>query len=382
MQKITNLTRRNFLSGVTATSFLRTGSLWASEQTPLVYGDRFLFVPGDSGQIAAVDILNGQLETILHVPHDIGAVVASDLYNALFVTDPIGQQVSVIDLAAREIAITNPLGMRPDLAVANPLDNAIAYGGRDGVISVWGHRHNAEIARAEGLGAIQGMTFGRHGRHLYAVQSGVRDISVLDLAENKLNDPIVLEGASNVPLEPMSRSLDGGTGLISLPDLNQLAILDLTQNTVYDSLNIAADPRRPYATGDGEHFLVPHGEGHAVTVIARRTLDVVAVVELDYPLKSIVTGWLDMFAFAVPETGTDMAVIDLRDYREIARVSLSNSAGAGLVSADTRVVAVTHPDRGQVALIDTAGQRVAVTVDTALRDLRSPTIALSGDICH
>ncbi|TCL08265.1 hypothetical protein BXY66_0300 [Shimia isoporae] len=378
------LTRRSFLAGAGAMA-LASGGLGARSamaKTSLTHGERIVFAAGDKGRVAAVDLKKRRLETVLEVGYEIGQIVPSNKYNALFVTDPAGKAATVMDLASREVVARNELGHSAEIAIANTDDSGIAYGGSDGVVSVWAHRTNSEIARVPGFAPITSMTFGQRGRSLYVVQDGRREIAVVDLAANMALAPITLEGDASVALDGVSRSLDGGTGFVSLPDLGKVAILDLTQNSLYATLNVPADPRRVYASGDGLHFLVPHGTAQSVTVISSESLSVMRSIDVGYPVAEIITGWLDLFAFAIPENGNEIAVIDLQQYREVGRLRLSGRAGHGVVTSDTRQIALTLPEQGRLAVIETGTQSLAKSIRTKVAQAQPPQMAVSGNICH
>lgn len=359
----------------------------AGPSAPVNLGDgtRMAFVASSTApEIAAIDIRERTLAAELSVPHIAGDIAVSDTYGLLFATDIGGKSVSIIFLPTGEYALTNQLGLTPDVMLLNSTGRFIAFGGREGIISVWDVQENREVQRIEGLEPVANLTFNRDSTRLYSVEAQNMRVAVIDLLDGRVTDHIPLPGTPGPGAEVsgLSRSLDGGTGFVSVTSEDRLAILDLTDNSFYSDVPLPDDPGRPYATTDGRLILVPHGGGEAVTVLSRETLQPLRTIAVGSPVADVRSAWLDTVAFAIPEDGSDVAVLDLTSLKKKTVIGLTGVPGGGLVTADHRYFLTAESEAQSVALIDARSLTLADRIKTPLKGLSAPSMAATNNICH
>lgn len=381
------ISRRHFITGSVALAAVCSNDLCARQISifnrpkALVEGARYAFCAGENTQqVAVVDTTAREFELVLNLPHKVGALAVSEQYDIMLVADTAQQAVSVIRLSDHQLVLRNALNMQADVMLVDPEDKVVAYAGQDGVMSVWMLRTNTETVRVSGLGPIDNLTFGRSGRFLYSAQSEPRRLAVVDLAKGWHGKHLALPGEG--PLPGLSRSLDGSLGFLSLPDQDALFIVDLTNNTLVTKLAMAPGPGRVYGSLYSGHFLVPHLEGEAVTILSSETFTPIRTIDVGYPVAEVLTGFLGTLAFAMPAKGTEIAVISLDSLRVIKRIVVPAALGPGVVTSDTKTIVAALPSRGEVALIDTVNQRLAATLATQVAGLQMPKMAVTSNVCH
>ncbi len=383
MESQKNISRRAFLGSAAALLASSPGWARSTSQAPLWDGARFAFLSsGSEPRIVAVDVDKGRIETKLELPFVPSEIAVSQNHNLLIAANPIGQSVGFIDLVGRQYLGAQLVGLAPDVVQISPGGDLVAYGGRDGRVSVWNLRDNTVLVQLRGLGPIDALTFSRDGRGLFFVDRENMQLCAIDLREGEVGLHINLPGTRGGRATAMSRSLDGMAGYISLTDDNKVVEVDFFTMSVSRVLEVKAEPKRPYVSGDGRFVLIPHEAGRAVSVISAATSRVVETIQLDHPVSEVVTGWLESCAFAMPAQGSKASVVDLVELSMTRQIDLGGDAGASLVNSDTRVVITPVPELQDILLIDTSTQQIAKTLSSGLADLQPPQMGVSGNICH
>jgi WD40 repeat protein len=274
--------------------------------------------------------------------------------------------------------------MRPDAVLANTYDRFVTFGSRDGSVSTWDLSNFEQIVRVDGLESALLMTFSFDGGHLFIVEPSVKRISVIDMAKREKVSEIDLGGDADpdADVSAMSRSADGYTGYVSVTSEDRVAVLDLVKKEVSASIRVGDAPGRPFSTSDNRYVLIPNNGDETLTVLSAWTRTVEATVPTGIVTREINTGWLDTVAFIMPASGSEMAVVDLQDFKTVDPVKLPGPSDDGIVTSDSKTLVTSIVQTGQVAFIDAQTRKLTSLLDTGTRALEGIEIAVSNNVCH
>jgi DNA-binding beta-propeller fold protein YncE len=351
----------------------------------LANGSQFAFTPSRSkAAVIVVDTLDHELVAELEVPQIPGSVVVSEDLDLLIATAPDNESVTVINLYTREVIRELDIGMRPDAALLNPFDRFVAFGSKDGSVSVWDMHSFEQMLRVDGLSSALLMTYGFDGRNLYVVEPAKKTVSVIEMHQRRKVAEIDLGGDDDFESEvsAMSRSADGYTGFVSVTSENRIVIIDLIDWDVKGSVRVGDGPIRPYSTADNRYVLVPNRDDESLTVLSALSHQVVATISTGVKARELNTGWLDTVAFIMPAEGSEIAVINLRELRQEKSIKLPGRTDDGLVTSDSKTLFVSLIDSGQVAAIDAKSREIETVIDSDADTLEGIEIAVSNNVCH
>ena len=351
----------------------------------LTDGSRYAFVPSsDKPSVIAVDTAKRIVAAELLLPHIPGAITVSDKLNLLFATDPDNASVTVIFLGTKAIVKRLNIGMRGDSALLNPFDRYVAFGSRDGSVSVWDMLDFKEMVRVDGLDSAENITFSFDGRNLYVVEQRKKLISVIEMysrakvAEIKLGGPV----DPDAEISAISRSTDGFTGFVSVTSENRIVVLDLMEFKVKQSIPAGTAPVRPYSTADNRYILIPNRDDESLTVLSALSYEVVATIPTQVRARELHSGWLDSVAFVMPAEGNKMAAVDLVKLKLAELIELPGHTDDGLVTSDTKMLFTSIIGTGDIAAIDARSRSLAAVIKTPSTNIGGIKIAISNNICH
>ena len=351
----------------------------------LTNGARFAFVPSSiEAKILAIDAVTNEVSDVLTLPHISGPIAVSEKLDLLVATNPDEERVTLIYLGSKEIVRDLAIGMRPDAALFNPYDRFIAFGSRDGSVSVWDLEKFEQMMRIDGLGTGIHLTFSIDGRNLFVVDKPHKRISVIEMYERRKVGEIELGGpdVQDAEISAISRSADGARGYLSITSENRVLVLDLIDWKVLQTLPVSKAPIRPYSTADSRFVLIPHRDDRSLTVLSAVSHQVLATIPTKVAARAIHTGWLDTVAFIIPEDGDQVAVVDLQELRYDGAITLPGTPDEGLVTSDSKVLIAALASSGQIAAVDAKSRKLSAVIDTPMRQLAGIEIAVSNNICH
>ena len=351
----------------------------------LTNGSRFAFVPSmDNASVIAIDTVNRKIAAELVLPHLPGAVAVSEKLDLLFVTDPDNESVTIVFLGTKEIVKRLNIGMRGDAVLLNPFDRYVAFGSRDGSVSVWDMLEFKEMVRVDGLDSAENITFSFDGRNLYVVEERKKLISVIEMysrgkvAEIKLGGPV----DPDAEISAISRSADGFTGFVSVTSENRVAVLDLLAFEVKKSIPAGRAPVRPYSTADNRYILIPNRDDESLTILSALSFETVATIPTQVRARELHTGWLDTVAFVMPAAGNKIAVVDLDKLKPAGWIELAGRTDDGLVTSDTKMLFTSIIGTGDIVAIDARSRSLAAVIKTPSDNIGGIEIAISNNICH
>jgi DNA-binding beta-propeller fold protein YncE len=351
----------------------------------LTDGSRFAFVPSKSDElIIAIDTQDHKVAATLEIPHIAGSVVATNELDLLLATNPDAGTVTVINLYNHEIVKELDIGMRADVVLANAYDRFVTFGSQDGSISTWDLSNFQQVVRIDGLSSALMLTFSFDGSRLFVVEPDEKRISVIDMAKRAKVGEISLgnEDDSDMLASAISRSADGYTGYVSIGSEDRVAVIDLVKLEVKGSIKVGAGPIRPFSTADNQYVLIPNLDDQTLSVISSWSQNVVATIPTGIRAREVNTGWLDTVAFVMPAEGNKIAVIDLQDFKAVDTINLPGNSGDGIVTSDSKTLAASVLNTGQVAIIDARSRDIEALIDTGSSELGGLEIAVSNNVCH
>jgi len=190
-----------------------------------------------------------------------------------------GQQIAVIDLAARKVERTFafPKGVRPHHPVIGP---------KDGLLYVTTEIENSvSVIDPKTMTLVGSVPTGQPESHMLAISSdgtrgytanvGPGTVSVLDLAARKT--VAVVPVATHV--QRIALSPDGRWAFTSDTTTPRLAVIDTTTNTVAKWVTLPAPGYGAAATRDGKYLVIALSKANAVAVVDLATFSVVKTVE-------------------------------------------------------------------------------------------------------
>jgi YVTN family beta-propeller protein len=355
------------------------------DNNSLTHGNRYAFVPAtDQPYVIAIDTIDNEVAAKIPLTHIAHTVVASEDLDILIATDPANQSVTIIDLKTREEIRSLNIGMRPDAAILNPFDRYVAFGSKDGYVSIWDMKTYKQMFKIDGLGSGENITFGFDGRELYVVDEKSKTISVIEMNTKAKVAEIDLGGPEDIHAEvtAISRSVDGFTGFVSITSENRVVVIDLNEWKVKKSISTGSEPTRPYSTADNRYILIPHREGKMLMVLSSLSHEVIATIPTQVKAKEINTGWLDTVAFIMPSEGKQISVVDLDALRHTGNITLSGFPDEGLVTSDSKTLYAALSNTGQIAVVDTRARTLKVDIETGMKGLKGIGIAISNNVCH
>ena len=335
-------------------------------------------------QIAAIDTHTQELSSILELPEVASQIVISDKLDLLVATHRKSRLVTLVDLDSGKVNKRIDIGMEPTAMLLSPLDYHLAFGDKDGNVSVWDMRSNRQMLKVNSLESAENMTFGVEGQYIYVVESAAKRISVIDVTAGKKVAEISLGGTSSSDMEvsALSRSVDGYTGMVSITSENRLVLLNLQTWKVKKSIKVGQAPLRPYSTNDNQYILVPHREGKVLFVLSALTQEIIRTVDIGIEPREINTGWLDTTAFIMPKVDSKIVLVDLTTLQKAGTIQLSGPTDDGLVTSDTKNLFAGIPSKGEVVSINARSRSLSKVIKTPLGSSNEIEIAISNNICH
>ncbi|MGI9203569.1 MAG: YncE family protein [Woeseiaceae bacterium] len=344
-------------------------------------GARYAFVGSESEKaVYIIDLYQRSKATSLAFDVTPGPVVASDLLKTLIVGHADEKKLTLVDLMSKSLnRYEYSLDIRPDLVLVSPIGETVAILDREqSVIEVHALRRKEVLVRIEDVNTESDITFNPDGSIVYWVDQDQGSLHSIDLWSQHKELKLTRDGHG---LSAMSRSADGILGFISNADTGTVYVVDLLDFTVTRSSQAGRSPERPWGTADGQTMLVPNAAGGTVTAISALTGEVLYTVDAVRDPVSINPGWIDTTAAVVGRDGT-VVFLNIGDGAELGRVRLDNSPAAGVVTSDSKTLAIPVPASGTMAFFDMRKRARMSSVGQLPSDIGPAALAISNNLCH
>jgi DNA-binding beta-propeller fold protein YncE len=239
-------------------------------------------------------------------------------------------------------------------------------------------RRKEVLVRIEDVNTNSDITFNPDGSVVYWVDQDQGSLHSIDLWSKHQELKLTRDGTG---LSAMSRSADGILGFISNAETGAVYVVDLWDFRVTRTSQAGQAPERPWGTADGQTMLVPNAAGGTVTAISALTGEVLYTVDAVRDPVSINPGWVDTIAAVVGRDGT-VVFLNIGDGSELARVRLENTPAAGIVTSDSKTLAIPVPASGTMAFFDMRKHSRMSSVEQLPSDIGPAALAISNNLCH
>lgn len=344
-------------------------------------GARYAFLGSRTDKsVSIVDLYRQELATKVRLEYHPDMVTASKNMKALVVAHRRERRLTLIDLTSDRLnQYDHPLSLTPDFIKLSPLGDTLAIHDREqGVLEVQSVRRRQTLLRVTSVETYTDLTFNLDGSSVYWVDQKTGALRVSDLWSKSSS---LMLNAHGDGLSAMSRSVDGLLGFVSDAKAEKVYVIDLVSLEKIQEIHVGADPGRPWGTTDGSTMLIPNGGDATITAISTLTLDKLFTVDAVAKPVAVNAGWLDTTAAVIGAEG-DVALLDLRKGRVVKKLQFKGFPHEGVVTSDSRTLAVPVAGRGSLALFDMRSRSLAREITGLPSDIDEAVLALSNNLCH
>ena len=341
---------------------------------------RFAFTASNSKhEIYIIDLYDRSLASTISFTRPIDDLSASENMKALIVAHTKNKALTLIDLTSSDLReYPYPLSIAPHYIQVSPLGETVAVYDKDQqVLEVHAIKRKKVLLRATAISGNASFTFSPDGSEIYWVDRQGK-LRVIDLWSNERSLQL---SESDTGLSAMSRSADGTLGFISDRDRNAVHIISLRTFSVLKTVRVGKSPSRPWGTADGRLMLIPNSGDGSISAISIQSLSVAFTQIIGKKPISIHSGWLDTLAAVLTEDG-DITIIDLEGGGIKETFSVNALPSQGLVTSDSKTLAVTTPGSGSLHFFDLRRQKKLGVLKGLPDDLAPPALAVSNNLCH
>lgn len=309
------------------------------------------------------------------VPRDVAisaplkALVASDR------TSPSLRIVNVVTGSGRTVVL--PFIPTRTLLAPDGLRVAAVDGKKGGVVFV-DLRSGAEIARADGLGAIGEAVFSGDSTRLYVTghERGIRAIAA-DTGDARS----VAGGEGDLAFAALARAPNGRDGFAKRRGEAALELIDFRKAQAVGTLAVSPSAGALYVSGTGRYLLLPDTEKSELSVASTETRRIVATLRGGKAMQAVYSAWFDMVAFGVSAGERKIFVYDLDRLENAGEVALGGTPVTGVVSSSGDKLFVPTANVNAIQVIDATQRRLAGAIPLPAPPI---AVAMAGGygVCH
>jgi PQQ-dependent catabolism-associated beta-propeller protein len=288
----------------------------------------------------------------------------------IVVSNEGSRDVSVVDLAARKVTRTIPVGVRPRgihvmgrgerILVALSDEHPNVEGGGDAIVELSLadgrvlRRHKAGTD-PEQFALLPGET------RLYAANEDAGTASAYDLRTGRAVATLVV----GIEPEGVAASPDGRWVYVTAETSNSVSVIDTRRDSVVSSFLVDVRPRAAAFSPDGSRAWVTNEIGGTLTVIDARRHAVLDNVELEggtgKPVGVVVSpdGRL---VYVANGAANVVSVVDARRLRVVARIPVGRRPWGIALSRDGRWLVTANGVSNDVSLVDTSTRKEVARV--------------------
>lgn len=344
-------------------------------------GARYAFIASASSKsVFVIDLQEKTMAYTIELMRAPSSVSASERLHALVIGHVADQSLTLIDLSTPElIQIEYPLGLTPSTVAMSPVGESVAiFDSETGRLEVHAIRRRVVLLAVDDVQTESGVTFSADGATIFWVDDSKGTFNAVDLWSKSKSIELTKPGSG---LSAISRSIDGTVAFVSDASENVVHMIDLMTFEPVLKIHVGNEPSRPWGTADGRFMLVPNNGGRTLTAISIASGESIYTVPAVNNPAFINPGWLDTTAAAVSETG-QVAFIDIDDGGVTVRYNLNGVPLDGVVTSDSRTLAIPVPENGSVEFFDMRKRiRLSPILNLPL-DIGPAALAISNNLCH
>ena len=148
---------------------------------------------------------------------------------------------------------------------------------------------------------------------------------------------------------------------VSMPRVNQVAVVDTTTWKVTANLDTGARPARLALQPDEKYLWVANDAG--VSVVDTTALKVVKQIDTGAGRHELAFGADNKFAFVTNQTGGTLSMVDVPKLRKIKDVKVGGTVSSVAFSSLSKALYVGNED-GTIAVVDAASHKLLATIAT------------------
>lgn len=344
-------------------------------------GARYAFIASASSKsIFVIDLQEKSLAHTISLTRSPSSVAVSERLQALVIGHEADKRLTLVDLSTSELRqIGYPLDLSPSTVEMSPVGETVAIFDKEaGALEVHAFRRHEVLLSVNNVRTESEFTFSTDGATIFWVDDSNGSFNAVDLWANRKSIKLAEPHAG---LSAISRSIDGTVAFVSEASTGVVHMIDLSMFAPLRKVPVGARPGRPWGTADGRYMLVPNKGGRTLTVISTVSGEsIYTVAAVDRPLF-INPGWLDSIAAAVGESG-HVAFIDIDDGSVTARYELDGAPLDGIVTSDSRTLAIPVPESGSLVFFDMRNRTRTSSIVGLPHDIGPAALAISNNLCH
>lgn len=344
-------------------------------------GARYAFIASMSSKsIFVIDLQQRTLAHTIVLKKAPSSVTVSERLRALVIGHAAQQSLSLIDLSSSELTpISYPLDLTPTSVVMSPVGETVAIFDKEaGRLQVHAIRRRTVLLSVDDVRTESGFTFSSDGATIFWVDDTRGTFNAVDLWSER-KSIVLAEPQSG--LSAISRSIDGTLAFVSEASAGVVYMIDLSSFATLRKVRVGASPGRPWGTADGRYMLVPNNGGRTMTAISTASGESIYTVSTVEHPSFINPGWLDTTVAAVGEFG-HIAFIDIDNGKVTARHQLDGAPLDGIVTSDSRTLAIPVPESGSLVFFDMQSRTRTSSIVGLPRDIGPAALAISNNLCH
>ena len=344
-------------------------------------GARYAFSASvEARRVIIIDMEDHKLAGDIRLSLAPDLVAASDALKALVIAHRSARKLTLIDLSDSDLPqFDYPLALTPDYINVSPIGETVAILDRGrGVLEIHALKRRDILLHLGDISSSTDLTFSADGSSVYWVDDKIGGLNAVDLWSKRkflqISEP-------DQRLSAMSRSADGLLGFISNADSGEVYVVNLRDFELVAKLKVAPKPGRPWGTADGRYMFVPDSSRNTISAISTANLQHMYTVKTDDRPVSIHSGWLDTVIAVVGDSGS-VIMLDVESGRLLASHQLSERPHEGIVTSDSKTMAVPVAKSGEFVFLNMTNQSLGTVVHGLPSDLGGASMAISNNLCH
>jgi YVTN family beta-propeller protein len=304
----------------------------------------------------------------------------------LYVSNEMGGDVAVIDLATRAVKARIAVGKRPRGIRASP-DGTTVYVALSGspisgpgvdpkALPIPDRKHDGigviDVAQGRLVRTLPSGTdpeqfaVSGDGRRLFISNEDGATLSVLDVEAGEIVTSIPV-GAEP---EGVDLSPDGRVVYVTSEDEGSVSVVDTESLEVVGTIPIGSRPRSTAFSPDGRHAYVSAENDNLLNVVdavAHRSIGTVPLSGADWKPMAVVVSRDGGTIFVSTGRGRHLVLLDAATRMEQAAIDVGERPWGVAVSDDGRVAYTANGPSNDVSIVDVAARKVVAKVKTGER---------------
>ena len=344
-------------------------------------GARYAFIASASNKsIFVIDLQERSQVHTIALTRAPSSVTVSDRLKALVIGHEADNSLTMIDLSSSQLTqIAYPLELTPSTIEMSPVGETVAiFDKKAGKLEVHAFRRHAILLSVSNVRTESGFTFSSDGAMIFWADDSNGTFNAVDLWSDRKSIELAKPWSG---LSAVSRSIDGRVAFVSEAATGVVHMIELSTFSPLLKVQVGSKPGRPWGTTDGRYMLVPNNGGRTLTAISTVSgSPVYTVPTVEHPVF-INPGWLDSTAAAVSEFG-QVAFIDIADGSVTNRYELDGAPHDGIVTSDSRTLAIPVPEKGSLVFFDMRNRTRLSSIHGLPLDISPAVLAISNNLCH